>query len=93
VAILVISSALPVAPSAASVAARLPSSAASTSSAPGAGAGPPVPGSTPMMMASAVASRADVWLVSKVVVTAPMLVPARPGRSTDSPPARQAAAA
>ena len=30
-----------------------------------------------MMMASAVASRADVWLVSKVVVTAPMLVPAR----------------
>jgi uncharacterized membrane protein len=46
-----------------------------------------------MMMASAVASRADVWLVSKVVVTAPMLVPARSARSTDGPHGRTATAA
>ena len=64
-----ISSALPVAPSAVSVAARVPSSALSMSSDPGAGTGPLGPCTTPMMMASACVSRADVWLVSKVVVT------------------------
>src|SRR5580700_10400260 len=34
-----------------------------------------------MTMASACASRAAVWLVSKVIVTGPMLVPGRPRRS------------
>ena len=77
-AILVTSSALPVAPRAARVSDSVPPSAASTSSAPGASRGPSGPWATPMMIASACAARGASWLVRNVAVTDPSLVPARP---------------
>ena len=78
VAILVTSSALPVAPSAVSVPASVPPSASSMSLVPGAGCGPSAPLHTAMTSASASISWGEVSVMLSVVLTASMLVLRRP---------------